>query len=259
MRRSLLSASFAFLAGWAAAQQHYGNEWIGYDQRYWAFWVGIDQYGDPFEGLWRIDSTTLANSGFPVATTDARTIQVFGREKQVPICFPGDSDGVFNGTDFIEFYVPRNDAWLDSALWDHPEHMNNPYFSAIGDSLQYFLTIGDPAQSKRVLFQDHGDWESLPTPESWYWAEVFSMPSPFSGMTYKRGEHDFFQISTSTMSEGEGFTFNDYVNNGSAGVFDEIVQTPRPRVNPDAPPMKVRAVVHGANAPGNLTEVDHRL
>ena len=106
MRRSLLSALLAFSSCWASAQQIYGNEWIDYDQRYWSFWVSIDQYGGPFEGLWRIDSTTLANAGFPVGQTDARAIQVWGREHQVPICFPGDSDAVFNGTDLWAIIDP---------------------------------------------------------------------------------------------------------------------------------------------------------
>ena len=259
MRRLLLSALLAFSACWAQAQQNYGNEWIDYDQRYWAFWVGIDQYGDPFEGLWRIDSATLANAGFPVSTTDARSIQVFGRERQVDMCFPGDSDGVFNGTDFIEFYVPRNDAWLDVALWDDPAHMNNAYFSAIGDSVQFFLTIGDPTQSKRVLYQGPGDWASIPTPEPWYWAEVQYQPNPYAGLTYKRGKRDNYGITTSAMSDGEGFTFNDYVDNGSQGVIDELVSTPWPWLNAQAPPMRIDAVVQGANSASNLQCNDHHL
>ncbi len=261
MRRHLLSALLAFSTCWASAQQHYGNEWIDYDQRYWAFWVGVttDGYADPYEGLWRIDSTTLANAGVPVSTIDAKAIQVWGREKQVAIWLAGDSDHVFNGTDFIEFFAPRNDAWLDSALWDDPSHINNPYFSAIGDSMQFFLTIGDPAQSKRVVYQAQGDWAALPTPEPWYWAETTTQPSPYAGLTYKRGKRDYFGLTTSWMSEGEGFTFNDYVDNGNQGVFDEIVQTPRPWMGSGAPPMKVTTVVQGANSASNLQCDDHHL
>jgi hypothetical protein len=259
MRRPLLSVLLALSACWASAQQNYGNEWIDYDQRYWAFWVATDQYGDPFEGLWRIDSTTLANAGFPLSTTDAQAIQVWGRERQVAIWLAGDSDHVFNGTDFIELYAPRNDAWLDSALWDDPSHINNPYFSAIGDSMQFFLTIGDPAQSKRVVYLAQGDWTALPTPELWYWAETTTQPNPSAGMTYKRGQRDHFGLTTSWMSEGEGFTFNDYVDDGSQGVNDEIVQTPRPWMDAGAPPMKVTTVVQGANSASDLSCNDHHL
>ena len=116
MRRLLLSALLAFSACWASAQQHYGNEWINYDQRYWSFWVSADQYGDPFEGLWRIDSSTLANAGFPVAQTDARSIQVWGHERQVPICFPGDSDGVEIGPLIDQKAIEKVERMVAEAL-----------------------------------------------------------------------------------------------------------------------------------------------
>ena len=142
MKRLLPLLFLLVSAASAQAQQVFGNEWINYSARYWAFWVATTPGATVFpdEGLWRIDSLTLANAGFPVGSVDASKIQVFGREKQVPIYFPGDSDQVFNGTDFIEFYVPKNDAWLDSALWDDPDHINNPYYSIVGDSIQFFIT-----------------------------------------------------------------------------------------------------------------------
>ncbi len=259
MRRLVLSVLLAVSACWATAQQTYGNEWINYDQRYWAFWVGTTQvaWPDPIDGFWRIDSTTLANAGFPVASTDAQTIQVWGREHQVPICFPGDSDNVFNGTDFIEFYVPKNDAWLDTALWDDPAHINNPYYSAIGDSMQFFLTIGNAAESERVLYEGPGDWASLPDIEEWYWAESTLVPTwPF---TYKRGKRDYLGTTTSYMSEGEGFSFNDYGTNNLDLTVVEDLQLPWPWVDPAAPPLKLSAIILGANSASQLQHDDHHL
>ncbi len=259
MRRLVLSVLLAVSACWATAQQNYGNEWINYDQRYWAFWVGTTQvaWPDPIDGFWRIDSATLANAGFPVASTDAQTIQVWGREHQVPICFPGDSDHVFNGTDFIEFYVPKNDAWLDTALWDDPAHINNPYYSAIGDSIQYFLTIGTAAESERVLYEGPGDWASLPVIEDWYWAESTLVPTwPF---TYKRGKRDYLGTTTSYMCEGEGFSFNDYGTNGADLTVVEDLQLPWPWINTAAPPLKLSAVILGANSASQLQHPDHHL
>ena len=106
------------LASWAGAQP-YGNEWIHYDRQYWYFQIWQD-------GMRKIDSTALANAGFPVATVDPRTIQLYARGRQVPIHVEGEQDGVFNTTDYIEFYGAKNDAWLDSTLWDDPAHINNP-------------------------------------------------------------------------------------------------------------------------------------
>ena len=251
----VLLASFTLAV---RAQQHYGNEWIDHDQRYWAFWVGTYPDGSAFEGIWRIDSVTLADAGFPIGSTDARAIQVFGRERQVAIWFPGDSDGVFNAADHIEFYVPPNDAWLDSALWDDPAHINNPYLSSIGDSIQYFVTIGDPQQSLRAIDQDPGDWAALPNAEPWYWADVFELPWP-GQFTYKRGRRDYWGSTTSWMGDGEGFSFFDMVNDGDDDPNIVNLITPFPWSDPSAPPMKLELAVMGANAAGNLQYIDHKL
>ena len=258
MKHLLSVVLFACLAISSRGQQTYGNEWINFGQRYWAFWTANNPNGTAFEGIWKLDSATLASAGFPVTTTDARAIQVFGRERQVPIWFPGDSDSVFNGTDRIEFFVPRNDAWLDSALWDDPEHINNPYLSSIGDSIQYFITIGDPQQSLRVVDQGPGDWAALPDPEPWYWAEVFVLPNTTS-YTYKRGRRDSWGGTTSWMGDGEGPSFFDWVSDGNDAPFNVNLATPFPWTDPGAPPMEVSVAVMSANAAGNLQYIDHKL
>ncbi|HEX2618059.1 MAG TPA: hypothetical protein VHL57_10985, partial [Flavobacteriales bacterium] len=133
MKRVLLCVVGAVMACWAQAQT-YGNEWIDHAQRYWSFpIVG--------SGVYRIDSTALANAGFPVTTVDPQQIRIYGRQRQVPIYIQGEADGVFNSADVIEFYAKGNDAWLDSSLWDTPSHMSNPYFSFYCDTINYFITF----------------------------------------------------------------------------------------------------------------------
>jgi len=134
MKRVLLSVTAGLIGLWANAQT-FGNEWIQYDRQYWSFPI-------THEGIYRIDSTTLANAGFPIGTVDARTIEIYGRQQQVPLYVEGEGDGVLNGADFIEFYSKGNDAWLDSTLWDTPAHMSNPYYSFYCDTIQYFISWG---------------------------------------------------------------------------------------------------------------------
>ena len=112
MRPVLLALVFLCTAA-AVAQPVTGNEWVDHDLQYWRF----DVYRT---GLHRLDSATLAASGFPVATVDPAHLMLFGREKQVPIYIEGGDDGVLNAGDFIEFIGRKNDGWIDSRMYTLP-------------------------------------------------------------------------------------------------------------------------------------------
>ena len=78
MRRTLLFVILLSNALLSVAQVPPGNQWIDHNLQYWKFNIVAD-------GLYRIDSTTLAAAGFPITTIDPQELMVFGREQQVPI------------------------------------------------------------------------------------------------------------------------------------------------------------------------------
>src|SRR5688500_5621484 len=82
-----------------------GNEWINFSQNYYSFKIIAN-------GIYRIDSIALINAGINLTGLDPRNLQIFGREKEIPIYVSGEQDGVFNATDFIELYAFKNDGWL---------------------------------------------------------------------------------------------------------------------------------------------------
>jgi len=123
--------------------QPYGNEWINYDQTYFCFPVVAD-------GVHQIDYNTLLNSGFPIQDIDPRNIQVFAREKEIPILIEGESDGVFDSDDVIEFMAFHNDGWLDDKLYVAPDDHNNPHYSMFNDTLNYYITWNDQIDNRRV-------------------------------------------------------------------------------------------------------------
>ncbi|MBK9759579.1 MAG: hypothetical protein IPO90_06335 [Flavobacteriales bacterium] len=253
MIRSVLSALLVFCGYWAQGQlQRFGNEWINYDARYWAFTVTA-------EGLYRLDSAHLADAGFPLSTIDARTIQIFGREKEVPLYFPGDSDGVMNATDLIEFYAKNNDAWMDTMLWDSPEHMNNPNYSMISDSLEFFITWNATAQPQRVKGQSAAGYTVFNDYRPWFWSKAFYQ----GGLAYKRGTRELSTGAyTSFLGEGEGYMAPDWVQNGTLGPVDLNVLTPNPYQGADADSARMTVVVASNNAPGGpscSSLPDHRL
>ena len=98
---------FSFLLGaLSSSSQPYANEWINYSQQYFKIKV-------PTDGVYRINYATLVSEGIPIQTFDPRQIQIFGRGEEQYIFIKGENDGVFNSTDYIEFYAKRNDGWYD--------------------------------------------------------------------------------------------------------------------------------------------------
>jgi hypothetical protein len=76
--------------------QTYGNEWINYSQRYYSFPVLEN-------GIHRIDYNTLASSGIPLSSINSSQVQIFGREREIPIYISDGGDNVLNNGDFILF------------------------------------------------------------------------------------------------------------------------------------------------------------
>lgn len=246
MRRSLLVVLSAVLRVVSVAQGH-GNEWIDYDHQYWSFKIWQ-------EGLYRIDSTTLADAGFPVGSVDARAIQVFGRERQVPIYVQGEEDGVLNGGDFIEFYAKGNDAWLDSTLWDAPGHINNPYYSLFNDTIQYFISWDVPATSERIRAASSADWPTAPLRE-WCWGtSVYSLVGAYQ--IGKRTDHD---ASDARYNEAEGY-FAQLMGTASNDVSLTYYLSPSDPYRTSAiAPATLDVVTASANNPGDGSCANHHL
>ncbi|MGB9153954.1 MAG: hypothetical protein WCD70_12815, partial [Alphaproteobacteria bacterium] len=123
------------------------NKWINYSQYYYKIKVAKD-------GIYRIDSATLAKAGIPVATIDARKYQLLFHGQQQYIYVNGDSvlSQVKGG--YIEFYGQHNsgalikDEMSDSLLYTcvtplpnpYITGVPNPYYSMFNDTSTYYLT-----------------------------------------------------------------------------------------------------------------------
>ncbi len=237
-----------FLSFVQARAQTYGNEWIHYDRRYWDFKVWQD-------GLRRIDSTTLANAGFPVESVDPRGIQLFARGRQVPIHVQGESDGAFNNGDFIEFYANKNDAWLDSSLWDDPAHINNPYYSLYNDTILYYLTWGPTAEALRTIPVSSTNWAAY-TPLPWCWNTTLLEYA----LTYQYGNRTTQGASLCSINEAEGYFHNQTVASSGADMTRSYtLSVPQLYAGPEPPNSTYRLVLTSLNNPGGYSCNDHHL
>lgn len=116
------------------AQEQYGNEWIKPYQPYYKFSISSTQ-------LFKITYSTLQSSGLDVNSIHPKRFQLYRNGIEVPIFIHGQSDGVFNVQDFIEFYAEANDGKMDSLLYNPTSKQPHSYVSLFADTAIYFLTV----------------------------------------------------------------------------------------------------------------------
>lgn len=149
LRKYFFRISFFFsLAPGFVSAQPYWNEWINFSQMYYKIPVVQD-------GVYRINLSMLVSSGIPASSIDPRKFQIFFRGEEQYIYVKGEDDGIFNSSDYIEFYGKHNDGSLDSTLYkgelyNKPVRQPNPYYSLFSDTSVYFLTWSASTANRRL-------------------------------------------------------------------------------------------------------------
>ncbi|OYU95172.1 MAG: hypothetical protein CFE21_12770 [Bacteroidetes bacterium B1(2017)] len=140
------------------AQSTYGFEWIRPYQPYFKFKITK-------ASIYRIDSLTLKSWG----SFDPRKVQIFKNGIEQSVFVKGESDGTFNGSDFIEFVGLPNDGSLDTELFRNANEQAHTFRSLFSDTGIYFITLlpdTSLVQPKRVQAfndADYGNYTSEPS------------------------------------------------------------------------------------------------
>src|SRR5690554_3116931 len=141
MRRIYLVISFILGICSYSFSQQYANEWINYSQTYYRIPVIQD-------GVYKITHTDLISHGISIGDFDPRSIQIFHKGESVPVFVYGQNDGVFNSSDYIEFYAEKNTGWLDTAIYKNGIPLNADY-SLYNDTASYFLCFANTISAER--------------------------------------------------------------------------------------------------------------
>ncbi|MEO9964463.1 MAG: C25 family cysteine peptidase [Reichenbachiella sp.] len=184
----------AFSSAWA---QPYGNEWIDQNQRYFKFSIAED-------GIYRITRTELSNYGFPVGSVDPRKIQLFHQGEEVSIKLEGQLDGIFDPSDYIEFYGQKADGTTDTPLFKTPSAQPHTFYNIFSDSSAYFLTYKLNLETgKRIDDFTENNVDGL-TAENYHIDEnrVLFTAGYFEGQSYGSSN----SILLTTYDIGEGWT-----------------------------------------------------
>ncbi len=202
MKKNLLLILFSVLF-FSAYTQPYENSWINYSQEYYKIKVWQN-------GINRISQQTLVFSGFSTFGIDPRKIQLYHNGVEQYIYIQGESDGVFDATDFIEFYGQPNDGSFDQKLYEDTNWHPTPNYSLFTDTSVYFLTYSTTTNGKRLTVQSNNNFSSF-SPSSYFIKETIAEGKDLisSGIFgYNRGRND--QSIFYTESEGWGAVFGNY-------------------------------------------------
>ena len=223
-----------FLSALSLYSQNYGNEWINFNQKYYSFNV----YSS---GVHKIDFSTLSSSGIPINTFNSQNIQIFGKEREIPLYISDGGDSFMNPGDFILFYAEQNDGWLDSTLYEQPTDIGNPKYSLYNDTIQYFFTWNNQTNNLRFTVESDVNIASY-VPSNYVLFERFQSNNNY----YNEGEKSA-DASSSFFTSGEGWGSTPV--NGAAGYTWDAssVEITQIYQGADAPMVKYRAVSVGVS------------
>jgi len=172
--------------------QTYGNEWIDYNQQYYSIKVAND-------GLYRLDYSAMIGAGIPVTSFQSENIQIFAKEREVPIYIIDGGDSNLDSGDYILFYGEHNNGWLDSNLYVTPGTGASPRFSLYNDTLQFFFTWNSSTTNLRYTVESDTAYSSY-APANYILSTCVSQYTN----SYHNGEKSS-NVSSSFFVPGEGW------------------------------------------------------
>lgn len=221
--------------------QSFGNEWIQYDQTHYTFPVTED-------GIYRLDYATLNSANIPMSSFQSENIQIFGKEREIPIHVEDGGDNSIDPGDYILFYAEGNDGWLDSLLYENPTDIGNPEYSLYNDTLLYFFTWNTSANNLRFAIETDVNFGNYPSIADY----ILYSTQNLASSEYHEGERTTY-ASSSFYTPGEGW--GAFRRNGVSASYSPDIftaPTPSPYTGPGAPNATFQGrSISASNASGN--------
>jgi hypothetical protein len=151
------------------------------------------------DGIYRINKSDFETAGITTSGIDPRTVKVYYKGSQIPIFFNGEQDGVFNDTDYFDFYGTRNYGGLTPYynINYQVQYINNEYYDLYSDTSTYWIGWGG---SYGIRMTDFVFNSSVPYPNSYFMCKVhfekelvYSMGENVSLTDYRFFMNDRFQ------------------------------------------------------------------
>ena len=118
------------------------SDWINFNTTYLKIGVAAD-------GIYRISKQDLESFNISTSTINPQNFNLIKKGKTIPIYVKGESDGIFNDNDYIEFFGSRN--WGDNyrEISTGSEPYKN-YLNRYSDTTVYWLTWDPLLPANRI-------------------------------------------------------------------------------------------------------------
>ncbi len=96
------------------------------------------------DAMYRIDRTDFTNAGIDPSKIDPRTVKVYNKGNQIPLYFAGETDGLFDVSDYFDFYGQRNYAG-QTKYYDEVgalQYSLDEYYDLYSDTNVYWVDWG---------------------------------------------------------------------------------------------------------------------
>ncbi len=178
--------------------QKYGNEWINFSQTYHKIAIAK-------AGVYRIDSLTLSQY-YDLSSVDPKNFQVIVKGKEQYVYIKGESDGVFNSGDYLEFYAEPFMGDLDSCVYSEIKYSPNPFLSLYSDTLYAFLSLNSSFNNKRYVLETDTNSAAYAQADHFYAEKISTQNVQYNDVA----EYSSYGVSDPhlTQAEGKGFPIN---------------------------------------------------
>lgn len=202
MKRILILSLLNFLFVSVIHAQTYN--WITPNKDYLKLYIVSD-------GIYRINKSDFINAGINPNNIDPRTVKVLYKGVQIPIYFFGEEDGVFNDSDYFDFYGKRNygglsNVYRDSAGFLIVHYTVDEYYNLYSDTNVYWIDWGG---SFGLRFAELSSSASMNYPYDYFYQELHFEKDLIYSLGEKRNPTDYRNFNNERVS-GEGWYCRDF-------------------------------------------------
>ncbi len=177
------------------------------------------------DAMYRITRTDFTNAGISTTSIDPRTVKVYNKGAEIPVYFQGESDGVFDATDYIDFFGTRTYGGIQKTydVNNNVMYTKDEYYNYYSDTNVYWIgwdgsnglrlsdfNYSDPAPYGNAFFYDKLQFEK---------DKVYTQGERSGGDDFRNFNNELFQ--------GEGwYWMNMYTNVTASDTFSAPLLSP---------------------------------
>ncbi len=194
--------------------------WITPNKNYLKVYVGED-------AVYRINRNDFLSAGINPDIIDPRTVKVLFKGNQVPVYFYGEQDGVFNDSDYFDFYGERNYGGLTNVYEESGGYLNvsytlNEYFNLYSDTNIYWIDWGGNFGLRYKLVSNPA---VINYPQNYFYEKIHFEKDLIYSLGEKRNPFDYRYFNNERVL-GEGWFWRELARGNSISDTSGITDIP---------------------------------